>query len=257
MDRYTLITGATYGIGYELASVFAKNGHNLYLVSRSLERLEHIKTTFEKEYRVKIAICALDLSLEKSVEELYDNIKREDIVIENIVNNAGFGSFGTFHEVDKHKDLNMIDLNVRSLTHILKLFVPELIKNSGGGIMNVASTAAFQSGPLMSVYYATKAYVLSLSRALKIELKPYNIKVVTLCPGPTDTNFQSLAQVKKAEIAKKSMMNAKEVAVEAYKGFLKGKEVIIPGFKNKFLVYSSYLLPRKLIHHIILKVNKG
>ena len=151
----------------------------------------------------------------------------------------------------------MIDLNIKSLTHILKLFIPELIENGGGGVMNIASTAAFQSGPMMSVYYATKAYVLSLSGALRLELKPYNINVSTLCPGPTDTDFQSRAKVKKAKVAKNSMMTAEKVAISAYKGFKKGEEIIIPGFQNKVLVYGSYLLPRKLIHKIILKVNKG
>ncbi|WP_354087524.1 SDR family NAD(P)-dependent oxidoreductase [Clostridium algidicarnis] len=257
IDRYTLITGATGGIGYELSLVFAKNNHNLYLIARDIKKLNEIKLYFENTYKIKVIIYEADLILENSVEEIYAYTKKNNIIIENIINNAGFGSFGRFHEVDKDKDLNMIDLNIKSLTHILKLFIPGLIENGGGGIMNVASTAAFQSGPMMSVYYATKAYVLSLSGALRLELSPYNINVSTLCPGPTDTDFQSRAKVKKAKSAKRFMMTAENVAIGAYKGFKKGKEIIIPGFQNKVLVYGSYLLPRKLIHKIILKVNKG
>ncbi|MBU3196503.1 SDR family oxidoreductase [Clostridium algidicarnis] len=257
IDKYTFITGATGGIGYELALVFAKNNHDLCLVARDIKKLREIKLHFENTYKIKVIIYEADLTLEKSIIEIYQDIKDNNIVIENIINNAGSGSFGRFHEVDKDKDLTMIDLNIKSLTYILKLFIPDLIKNGGGGIMNVASTAAFQSGPMMSVYYATKAYVLFLSGALRLELSPYNINVSTLCPGPTDTNFQSRAKVEKAKSAKGFMMTAESVAIGAYKDFKKGKEIIIPGFQNKVLVYGSNLLPRKLIHRIILKVNKG
>lgn len=256
MEKYTLITGATSGIGYEIALTFAKNKHNLFLVSRNLDKLRDIKSSIEEEYKVKIKIFNIDLSQETSAETIYNEVMKENIIVENLINNAGFGSFGLFHEVDFTKDLEMIDVNIKSLTAMLKFFIPHLIQNGGGGIMNVASTAAFQPGPLMSVYYASKAYVLSLSQALRVELKPYNIRVITLCPGPTATNFQSKAQVKKADIAKNAMMTADKVAKEAYVGFIKGKDIIIPGSGNKFLVYSSKLLPRKLISYIILRVNK-
>ncbi len=257
MDTYTVITGATSGIGYELSVIFAKHGNNLVLIARNIEKLKCMKKEFEEKYDIKVCIISSDLSLKDSPEFIYKTIKDRGIIVDNLINNAGFGSFGRFQEVEDQKDLTMIDVNVRALTHMLKLFIPDMIKREKGKIMNVASTAAFQAGPLMSVYYATKAYVLSLSQALAVELKKYNITVSTLCPGPTSTEFQSRAEVKKAEIAKKSMMSAQAVAEEAYKGFMKGKEIIIPGVSNKFLVYSSKLLPRKFVHKIIMKVNKG
>ncbi|MEW8956466.1 SDR family NAD(P)-dependent oxidoreductase [Clostridium sp.] len=253
--KYTIITGATSGIGYDLSKVFALNKHNLILVARNKEKLESIKYNLVKEYSVDVVILSYDLSKESEINMLCENITASNMEIEYLVNNAGVGSFGSFNHIPKDEDLNIIDLNIRALTHMMKIFLPYFIEKNHGGILNVSSTAAFSPGPYMAVYYSSKAYVLSLTEALREELKNSNIKISALCPGPTDTNFQKNAKVKKAEFAKKSLMESSEVATIAYNGFMKGKTVIIPGSNNKVLALGSKILPRKLLSKIVSKVN--
>lgn len=256
MNNFTIITGASSGIGYEIAKLFAKDKNNLILAARNEEKLNNIKQDFEKSYGIQVIVLKLDLTVESDVDYLYEYVNKNNIIVDNLINNAGMGSFGEFYKVDCCKDLNMIKLNVYSLTKLMKLFLPDMIKRNKGGILNVASTAAFGVGPIMSVYYATKSYVLSLTESVSAELKDTNVKISALCPGPVDTEFQSRAGVKKAEITKGYMMSADEVAYTAYKQYNKGKTIIIPGLKNKLLVQSFRFLPRKLIGLIALKLNK-
>lgn len=253
--KYTIITGATSGIGYDLSKIFALNKHNLILVSRNKEKLETIKHTLSKEYLIDVLIFTCDLSRSEEINNLCENIISSKVQIEYLVNNAGVGSFGPFYKIPKNEDLNIIDLNIRSLTHMTKVFLPYFVEKNHGGILNVSSTAAFSPGPYMAVYYSSKSYVLSLTEALREEVKNKDIKISVLCPGPTDTNFQNNAKVKKADFAKKSMMDSSTVATIAYDGFMKGKTIIIPGFNNKFLAFFSKILPRKLLSKIISKVN--
>ncbi|SHE39833.1 short chain dehydrogenase [Clostridium fallax] len=253
----TLITGATSGIGYELAKLFARDGNNLLLIGRNKNKMKEIKESLEENYKINVFTLIKDLKKEQSGEEIYNYVEKNNLIVDNLINNAGFGSFGCFNDIDRIWDLDMIKVNIFALTNLTKLFLPNMMKRNKGGILNVASTAAFQGGPLMAVYYGTKAYVLSISEALAEELVNTNIKVSVLCPGPVDTSFQSVAKVKKSSFAKGYMMEAKFVAKKGYDGFRKGKTIIIPGFKNKLLIQGLRILPRKLVSKVIKRVNNG
>lgn len=255
--KVTLITGATSGIGYELSKLFAKDRHNLLLIARNKEKMQEIKKELEKKYSVCIFIIQKDLKDEQAVDEIYNFVKKNKLIVDNLVNNAGFGSFGYFHKINRQWDLDMIKVNIVALTNLIKVFLPDMVRRNSGSILNIASTAAFQGGPMMSVYYGTKAYVLSISEALAEEYKDTKVKISTLCPGPVNTSFQNIAGIKKCPIAKGCMMSADKVAKIGYEGFKKGKRIIIPGIKNKFLIQLLRLMPRKLVSKIIRKTNNG
>jgi uncharacterized protein len=246
-----LITGASSGIGYELAILFAKDGHNLVLVARNQNKLTLIKKELCEKYGVQVKIIVKDLSLTYSAIELFDEINRSNIKINIIVNNAGIGCNGLFHEIDIEKDLEMINLNTLSLTYLTKLFVNEMIKEGGGKILNVASTGAYQPGPYFAVYYATKAYVLSFSEAITNELKNFGIKVTTFCPGATKTKFSKRA----GKVDSAFAMDADVTAKIAYNAFKRNKKIVVPGIGNKLSVLLSRLLPRKISANMIGKVQ--
>lgn len=257
MDRkYTLITGGTKGIGLELAKLFAKDKNNLVIASRNLNELEATKKALEKEFKVSVEILKLDLSIDNSCEKLIEFVEEKNLVIENLVNNAGIGSFGYFDEVDTNKDIKLIDINIVALTRLIKYFLPLMKERESGGILNMASTAAFVGGPKMSTYYSSKAYVLTLSEALYEESKEFNVNVSCVCPGPVKTSFQKNAGIKKSEKAKKYLMDAEDVAREAYNGFKNKKAIIVPGFNNKLMVIATKFLPRSIIRKIIFSTNK-
>lgn len=253
--RYTLITGASTGIGYELAKLFAKDRHNLILVARNKVKLEAVKNELLK-YNIDIKIISLDLSISQDIQGLISYVEKNKLSIDNLVNNVGVGTFGDFKDIEWEKEEVLIDINIKALTRLTKYFLPKIIENKNGGLLNVASTAAFCSGPRMAAYYASKAYVLNLTEAIYEECKGSGIKVSCLCPGPVKTGFQGKAGIKKSESAKKYLMEADEVAKIAYRDFNKGKLIIIPGAKNKFLVIGNKLLPGNISRKIIFKTNK-
>ncbi len=258
MRHTALITGASFGIGYELAKLFAKDNYNLVLVARNAERLQKIVTEFQQQYNITVHIFSVDLSLPKAVEKIFQFTQEKNISVDFLINNAGFGTHGMFAESNLDEQLGMIQVNITALTHLTKLFLPEMMKRNFGKIMNVASTAAFQPGPFMATYYATKAYVLSFSEALASELKTTNITVTALCPGPTETEFQKRAKVEQTKLFAKSgmVMQAETVANIGYKGLMKGKTLIIPGMWNKLLVHSVRFFPRKLVIKIVRKLQE-
>lgn len=251
-----LITGATTGIGYELAKLYAKDENNLILVARDEERLKEVKDELEF-YNIKVYTIALDLSEDNSCEKVLDFVNKKNLSVDILINNAGMGSFGYLSEIEMESELKLIDVNIRALTELTKIFLPSMIEHGEGAIMNVASTAAFCAGPKMATYYASKSYVLNFTEALYEELKGSEIKVSCLCPGPVKTNFQEKSGIKKKESAKKALMTPKDVAKVAYKDFKKGKLIIIPGFKNKLIITLNKLIPRSLSRKIILMMNKG
>lgn len=258
MKEYTLITGATSGLGYEFSKIFAQNGNNLILIGRRLEKLQEIKKELENLNNIKIEIISVDLSKKESVDYIYDFVNKKNIFVDNLINNAGFGSYGAFYKVEEAKDLEMIDVNIYALTKLIKKFLPSMIEKNKGGILNVASTAAFAPGVNMSVYYATKAYVLSLTEALYEECLGYNVKIMALCPGAVKTEFQEIAKVEKSDISKNNLMDAAYVVKKAYEEFTYKKSVLlVPGFKNKLLVQAVRFMPRWVTRKIIKKVNKG
>lgn len=243
-----LITGATSGIGYELTKIFAKNNYNLIIVSRNITLLNSIKEELEKEYKITVHVFESDLSKENSAKELYNEVIKQELKVDILVNNAGAGYVGEFLNEDIERDLSIMQLNMTSLTVLTKLFAKEMIKLGKGKILNVASTGSYHPGPYTAVYYATKAYVLSLTEALNVEFKDYNIKVSALCPGATKTNFSKNAGKDENFAA----MSPKFVAENAYKGLMKNKTTIIPGLQYKAFV----LLPRKIITPLIGKYQK-
>ncbi len=254
--RYTLITGASTGIGYELAKLFARYNHNLILVARNKSKLETVKNELSK-YNLDIKILSADLSKSEDIENIFNFVERNNINIDILVNNAGIGSFGDFNDIEWKKEEELIDINIKSLTRLTKYFLPKIVELKNGGILNVASTAAFCSGPRMATYYASKAYVLNLTEAIYEEYKNTGIKISCLCPGPVKTSFQGKAGIKKSNAAKKYLMDAEEVARICYKDFKRGKSIIIPGKKNKLLVIGNKFLPRSISRKIVLNTNKN
>lgn len=255
--KYTLITGGTEGIGFELAKLYGKDNENLILVARDENKLKEKKAFLEKEYNIEVLILSTDLSVDNSYENIIKFVDEKNIVVDKLINNAGIGSFGEFHLGKDGFEEKIIGINIVSLTNLTKHFLKGMVERKSGGILNVASTAAFVGGPKMAMYYSTKAYVLSLTEAIHDEVKDYGVKVSCLCPGPVRTSFQSKAGIKKSESAKKCLMSAEDVAKEGFKKFEKNKAIIVPGFKNKVLVIGNKLIPRALSRKIIQMTNKG
>ena len=246
MDKdYTLITGASSGIGYELAKLFAKDKHNLILVARSENKLLEIKEELTKNNDIDVLVYPYDLSKVENILELREKIKKENIFVNNLVNNAGFGDSSEFVSADINKINQMVDLNMKSLTNLSYYFGKDMKENRRGRILNVASVAAYLAGPYMAVYYATKAYVFSFSMALNIEMKKYNVSVSILCPGPTDTNFIAVTESKNPETFNKHRMKTEKVAKIAYKKMMKNKTVINTGRLAKNVSFFSRFTSRK------------
>lgn len=252
---YVVITGASSGIGYEIAKLYAQDGYNLVLIARNIDKLKKVKGELS-QYNTEIKILSLDISKDSDIKNLFNYIETNKINVSTLINNAGVGSFGDFKDIGWEIEDVLIDINIKSLTRLTKYFLPKIIENKNGGILNVASTAAFCSGPRMAVYYASKSYVLNLTEAIYEECKGTGIKISCLCPGPVKTEFQGRAGIKKSEAAKKYLMSAEEVAKVCYKDFNRGKLIIIPGIKNKLLVMANNLLPRSVSRKIILKTNE-
>ena len=248
MKRTALITGASSGIGLELARVFSRNGYNLLITARREQRLVELKNELEETYQNSVTCFVSDLSEPDAPRELYDFVTSKNLPVTVLVNNAGIGDYGFFHESDWDKTATMIDLNMRSLTQLTRLFLPDLIRKERAYIMNVASTAAFQPGPLMSVYYASKHYVLAFSEAIANELAGTGVTVTTLCPGPTESEFQERADMEKSKLFDRLPVAASEdVAEYGFKAMKKGKRVAIYGFMNKVTPQILRFLPRRLI----------
>jgi uncharacterized protein len=250
-----LITGASGGIGYELAKLFAKDHHNLVLIARSAPKLTQFADELQRQFGISAKAIPLDLTAAPAPQFLFDQLQREGIAVDFLVNNAGYGVFGEFAKVSLEDTLGQIQLNVTALTHLTRLFLGPMIERHSGKIMNVASTAGFQPGPLMAVYYATKAYVISFSEALANELSGSGVTVTCLCPGATDTGFQGRAGLENTMLFKRLRpMDAKTVARDGYRGLIEGKTLVISGFRNWLLAESVRFSPRKLVTALSRKV---
>jgi short-subunit dehydrogenase len=248
MNNTALITGATSGIGYELSRVFAKNRYNLVIVSRNREKLDAVAGELSRLYNIQVKAISKDLSKISAPQELYDEISADNIQIDVLVNNAGVGINGRVVDLSAEKQMDLIQLNIASLTILCKLFGAAMVKKGAGSILNVASTAAFLAGPFMSTYYASKAYVLMFSEGLNAELRGTGVTVTALCPGPTRTDFFERADMKGSRLAiTPFMMTPAEVAEIGFSGLRKGKAIVIPGLVNKILAFSTRLSPRALI----------
>lgn len=250
-----LVTGASAGLGAEIARLFAKDGHDLVLVARRRDRLEALAEELTAAHDVNAHVIVCDLSESSAPAQLHATIEDEGLAVEYLVNNAGFGSNGAFAELDADRELQMIDLNVRSLVHLTRLFVPSMIERGSGRILNLGSTAGFQGGPFMATYYASKAFVNHFSEALHTELKGSGVTVTVSCPGATATEFGDISGNGKSKLFAKGVADAEGVASHAYVAMLKGARMAVPGIKNKLLVQSLRLAPRAAILSIAAKLN--
>lgn len=248
MRDVALITGASSGIGKELAFIHAKKDGDLVLVARSTEALKKIQSELEAKYSVKVKIISKDLSLPTAPKEIYDELKQEGIEVTYLINNAGFGGLGKFYERDWEDDLKMINLNITALTALTRFFLPDFVKRNKGKILNVSSTAALLPGPLQAVYYATKAYVTSFSNAIAEELHDTKVTVTALMPGATETEFGRVSGMDKTSMFSKTA-SAKEVAEAGYNGMIAGELDVIAGLSliQKVMIKSSPLVPKKVI----------
>lgn len=252
MKHTVLITGASGGIGYELAKIFAKNGHDLVLIARNPDTLFAISEVLRNEHDIRVAAFARDLCDLQQIKEIYDAVKAEGIFVDFLINNAGVGDYGFFADSAWKKNEQMMQLNMSALTYMTYLFLQDMKQHGRGRIMNVASTAAFQPGPFMAIYYASKSYVLFFSEALHMELKKNDITVTTLCPGPTATHFQEAAQLSNSRLVKgKRLPDAASVAEYGFMAMMQGKRLAIPGFMNKVMAVAIRFLPRGVVLRLV------
>jgi len=244
--KTVLITGASSGIGKETAFEYARNGYNLILVARRKDNLETIKKEIEATHKKKVDIISLDLSNLKSAEELFQEIKDKKLQVDVLINNAGFGIYGDLLTNDTEKLADMLVLNMITLSKLTQLFAQEMVKNGGGHIINIASTAAFQPVPGLAAYAATKAYVMNFSDAITFELKDKNVKVTTISPGATQSEFGATAGFGEDATFFNKMPTSKDLAQFIYQSMIKNKTNAIHGIKNSFLAFSNRFSPRKM-----------
>ena len=256
MSKTALITGASGGIGYELALLFARDRFDCILVARSRDKLTELAARLESEYRVKTLVIAKDLSRTTAVDEIYEEVTAASMQVDVLVNNAGFPVFGLFAETDLRVELEMLQVNVIALTALTKLFIKGMVERRAGRILNLASTAAFVPGPLMAVYYASKAYVLSFSEALANELRGTGVTVTALAPGPTRTGFQKRGQLEDSRLVQGQIADAASVALAGYHGLIAGKTIVIPGFTNKLVPWIARLSPRGAVTRVVRRMQE-
>jgi len=250
-ERYAVITGASSGIGYELAKLLANDGKDIVVVARSRDKLEDLKRDIENKQGTKVRVLAKDLSNPKSPLEIFTELEQEYIDVDVLVNNAGFCVYGNFSETELQKELEMIQVNATSLIHLTKLFLPKMLERKSGYILNVASLCAFMAVPLESIYCGTKALVLHFSEALANELKGTGVKVTCLCPGLAKTLFHKRANMENTKVGKRKMMDAATVAQAGLEALKRGKAITIPGLQYNAAPLLVRVLPRNVITKIM------
>ena len=254
--KTALVTGASNGIGYDLASILAESGFNVVLVARSREKLLALANQAQQMFGVSATVIQKDLTDPNAPAEVARELQRKGIHIDVLVNNAGYGMLGPFAYTNREDQLNMIRLNVEAVAAMTQQFLPGMLKRRSGRILNVASTAAFQPGPLMSNYYATKSYVLNFSIGLAEEVRGQGVTVSVLCPGSTFTGFQERAGIKRNPLPGFTRTDSRIVARAGYEGLMAGKTVIVPGILNKTAVVLSSLVKRTFAAKFLRKVNE-
>lgn len=257
MKNVALITGASSGIGKELATIHAETGNDLIIIARSEGKLNQLKAELEAKHKVKVMVIAKDLTQPDAIQEIYDEVKQAGIQVEYLINNAGFGGRGKFHEREWAQDLAMINLNIVALTALTRFFLPDMVKRNHGRILNVSSTAGLVPGPLQAVYYATKAYVNSFSNAVAEELHDTNVTVTSLQPGATETEFAKTSGMDKTDLFKNAF-SARSVAQSGYDAMMKGKMDVIAGvtFGQKMMMGMAGMMPKKMILKQIRKMQE-
>jgi hypothetical protein len=254
---FTLVTGASTGIGREIALIAARRGRDLVLVARSEDKLSELARALRDDHRARVEVVALDLSEPQAADSLVRETQRRGVEVEDLVNNAGFGSLGRFPETSLDLQLEMLRLNVLALTHLTHLLLPPMLARRRGRILNVASTAGLQPGPFMAVYYASKAYVLSFTEAIAEELRGTGVTATALLPGPTRTEFQSRAHMAGSRLVRLGMADARSVAEAGYRGMEAGRAVVIPGLGSKALSLLVRFSPRWSVRRVVSWLNRG
>jgi hypothetical protein len=250
-EKYAIVTGASCGIGYELAKILAKDGKDIVIIARSRDQLEDLKREIENKHGTKVKVLAKDLSDPKAPSEIFSELGKENIYVDVLVNNAGFGVYGMFLETDLQEELDMIQVNAASLIHLTKLFLKGMVEDKSGYILNAASLCAFLSTPMEAVYCSTKAFVLHFSEALANELQGTGVSVTCLCVGLARTGFQKRAHMENCKVAKRKMMDAATVAEAGYKALKRGKVIEIPGLVYKFAPWFARFAPRNVVTRVV------
>jgi len=258
MKKVALITGASTGLGKEFAHIHAEKGGDLVIVARREEKLTALKTLLEEKYGIDVVVISKDLSLANAAQDIYDQVKKQGINIEYLINNAGFGGIGEFYKRELSADLSMINLNIVALTSLTRLFLTDFVSENQGKILNVSSTASLLPGPMQAVYFATKAYVTSFSNAIAEELSDTNITVTNLMPGATATEFGEVSGMDKTPMFQKTA-SARKVALDGYEAMMKGRLDIISGltFMQKIMMASIPFTPKKILLKQIKKMQNG
>ncbi|GAB3702746.1 SDR family oxidoreductase [Spirosoma flavus] len=245
---YALITGATSGIGYELAKLFANDKYNIVAVARSQDDLQKIASEFSQQYGINVLTISKDLSQRQAAFEVYEEVKAKGIQIDVLVNDAGQGQYGLFVDNDVERELDLIDLNISALVVLTKFFLQEMVARNDGKILNLASIASQLPGPWQAVYHATKAFVLSFTEAIRDEVKETNVSITALQPGPTDTDFFHKAQMENSKIVQEgSLADPAKVAKDGYDALMSGDDKVISGLKNKLQVGMSNIMPESMV----------
>jgi short-subunit dehydrogenase len=257
MASYALITGASAGLGEVFAQKFASDGKNVVLVARRKERLDQIAGELEKIYKVKAEVIVADLEKPDGPQGIFDEAKRRGLEIEYLVNNAGFGTAGPFASNDPGREIAQMQVNMRALTQLCRFFLPAMLDRKRGRILNVGSTAGFQPGPYMAVYYATKAYVVSFTEALHYELQGTGVSVTLSCPGPTATEFGKVAKIEDNKLFQAAVATPESVVNEAYKAMMKGKRRVVHGLRNRLLAFATLITPQGLLLAIAGRLNRA
>ncbi len=254
--KTALVTGASSGIGRALAENFAQDGYHLVLAARGVAKMQELAADLQKRFGITATVIAADLERPDGAQQLHAEVKRRSIVISALANNAGYGNFGEFKESALAIELAMMQLNMTSLVVLTKLFMPDLLATKGK-VLNVASIAAFQPGPYMAVYYATKAFVLSFSEAIAEELDGTGVTVTALCPGLTASGFQDKADMNKSALVKgKKLPTSEEVAALGYRAMQRGQRVYVPGVQNWLFTQSVRVTPRSIVTAMVKKLSK-
>jgi short-subunit dehydrogenase len=251
-----LITGASSGIGLELAKCFAADGSRLILVARNREAMEKLAEELRLKNKVEVIVLPADLSLAETPKRIFEKLSAQKISVDVLVNNAGFGTHGPFVETPLPRQLEMLQINITAMTELTGLFLPGMVQRKRGGILNVGSVAGFQPGPNMAVYFATKAFVLSITEALAEELLGTGLMVSVLCPGPTESNFGNIARGEKVRQIKTSKMPTDVVAIQGHRAFRDGKVIAVPGIQNHLLIFLNRLVPRWLPRKVVKFYNR-
>lgn len=255
-NTYALITGATSGIGYELAKLFANDGYNIIMVARTQQDLEQRTQEFKNEYGIEVITISKDLFEPDAAFELYDEVKSKGLQVDVLVNDAGQGQFGLFVEQDIRRLLDIIQLNINSLTVLTHLLVKDMVQRNEGKILQLASIASETPGPWQAVYHGTKAYVLSFTEALINELKNTNITVTALQPGATDTHFFNKADMLNSKVLDTKLSDPAKVAKDGYDALMKGDDKVVSGLKNKVMVAMSNVMPDTMVAEQMNKMQK-